>query len=70
METRKLSRREMLKVLGLGAAGTLLAACGAPPATEAPATKAPEAAAPTATAAPAPAGPVKVTMCTYPYDDI
>jgi ABC-type glycerol-3-phosphate transport system substrate-binding protein len=70
METRKISRRDMLKVLGLGAAGTLLAACGAPPATEAPATKAPEAAAPTATAAPAPAGPVKITMWTYPDDDI
>jgi multiple sugar transport system substrate-binding protein len=74
METRKLSRREMLKVLGLGATGTLLAACGAPPATEAPATKAPEAAA-TATPTvisptPAPAKAVKVTLWTYPDDDI
>jgi multiple sugar transport system substrate-binding protein len=72
MERRRISRRELLKVLGMGAAGTLLAACGgAPAATEAPKVEATQAVEPTATpAAPAPAGPVKVTMWTYPDDDI
>ena len=52
MKGTTLSRREMLKLAGLGVVGTVLAACGGPQA--APATQAP-AAAPTATPAAAPA---------------
>jgi len=70
MSTR-ISRRNMLKGLALVAGGTVLAAC-APKATEAPAaaaTQAPaEATNPAAT--PAPAGPVKLTMWTYPGDEL
>ena len=74
MEARKLTRRELLKTLGMGAAGTLLTACAAPTATQAPVTSAPETAAtaaPTAVPpAPASAGATKITLWTYPDDDI
>ncbi len=74
METRKLTRREMLKVLGLGAAGAVLAACAQPPApTKAPEpTPAPAEAATAPAEAPtaAPAQAVKITLWTYPDDDI
>ncbi len=78
MNTRKLTRREMLKALGVGAAGAVLAACSSPAPTSAPATKAPEqagstapTAAPTAVpASPAPKEATKITLWTYPDDDI
>ncbi len=78
MQARKLTRREMVKYLGLGAAGAVLAACAQPPApkapepTQAPAepTTAPVAEPTVAPATPAPSAPVTITMWTYPDDDI
>ncbi len=79
MVSRECTRRSMLKMLGLGTAGALLAACAQSPA----ATKAPEPtqapAEPTAvpvaepsavTPAEAPKQAVKVTLWSYPDDDI
>jgi len=58
----KLSRRDMLKVLGIGSTGALLAACAAPPA--APAAPAANGAAtePAPVAAPATGAPQKITL--------
>ncbi len=78
MKARKISRRELLRMLGMGAAGAALAACTSapaptqPPATGAPvATEAPTVAGPTtAPATPAPKAPVKITLWTYPDDDL
>ena len=75
MSTRKLSRREMLKLSGVFAAGSLLAACApqapapaapAAPAAKAEPTKAPEApkAEPTKAATPAAAGAQRVELWT------
>ncbi len=70
MEARKITRRDVLKMLGLGAAGAVLAACAPAPApTQAPATSAP-ANTEAVPATPAPQAPVKITMWTYPDDDI
>ncbi len=67
--SKRISRRDMLKGLALAAGGSFLAAC-APQATQAPAaaTQAPAAANPTAN--PAPAGAIKLTMWTYPGDEL
>jgi len=81
MKARKITRRDMLRMLGLGAAGALLASCApapaatptqAPAAGEAQATAAPQATEvpTTAPATPAPKGQTKITMWTYPDDDI
>jgi multiple sugar transport system substrate-binding protein len=68
MNTR-ISRRNMLKGLALAAGGTLLAACG-PTATGAPAATQAPAEATKPAANPAPAEPVKLTMWTYPGDEL
>jgi ABC-type glycerol-3-phosphate transport system substrate-binding protein len=68
MNTR-ISRRNMLKSLALAAGGTLLAAC-APKATEAPVATQASAEATKPAANPTPAAPVKLTMWTYPGDEL
>lgn len=68
MNTR-ISRRNMLKSLALAAGGTLLAAC-APKATEAPVATLASAEATKPAANPTPAAPIKLTMWTYPGDEL
>jgi multiple sugar transport system substrate-binding protein len=71
MITRKVTRREMLKLAGTAAVGTVLAACGAPAASpQAPAaTSAPAAAAVPPTQAPAAvSGPVTVSVMHDPKE--
>ncbi len=58
MSGKKLSRREMLKILGISAMGTYVAACVAP-------ITAPEAPKETPKAAPTPAGPVTLRLVTW-----
>jgi multiple sugar transport system substrate-binding protein len=63
----KISRRNMLRGLALAAGGTLLAAC-VPQATATP--QAPTAEATRPAANPTPAAPIKLTMWTYPGDEV
>jgi multiple sugar transport system substrate-binding protein len=64
------SRRTFLKLAGVGAVGTILAACGPAPATEAPKAEAPKAAEPTSTtAAAAPAASKKIVFSTYTWSN-
>ncbi len=58
----KISRRSLLKIMGVGAATAGLAACAAPPPQAAPAAEAPAAEAPKPTEAPAAAGAVTLDV--------